>query len=154
AAQGLYAGINAALAVRGDAPLELRRDEAYLGVLVDDLVGKGVTEPYRMFTSRAEYRLQLRQDNADVRLTPQGRALGLRDDGRGAEYEREQAAVRRVTAALEGTRLAAGTEVATPFLGHPLEKDQTLAALLRRPGIDVDSVLALARNAGRDAGVS
>ena len=95
AAQGLFAGANAALQVSGRDPMRLGRDQAYLGVLVDDLIGKGVSEPYRMFTSRAEYRLQLREDNADARLTELGRKLGLVDDLRWAAFNRKRDVVAR-----------------------------------------------------------
>ena len=101
AAQGLFAGINAALQVPGDDAWLPRRDEAYLGVLVDDLITKGVTEPYRMFTSRAEFRLQLREDNADMRLTEAGRQLGLVDDARWDAFNRKRDAVSRETERLQ-----------------------------------------------------
>ncbi len=103
AAQGLLAGINAARAVRGETGWSPRRDEAYLGVLVDDLITRGVTEPYRMFTSRAEYRLQLREDNADLRLTESGRALGVVDDARWDAFARKRDAIARELERLKST---------------------------------------------------
>ena len=104
AAQGLIAGINAANHARGAAPLVLERDQAYIGVLIDDLVTRGVDEPYRMFTSRAEYRLLLRHDNADRRLTPLGRQLGMVDAQRWQRFERKEAAIARAAELLENTR--------------------------------------------------
>jgi len=118
AAQGLLAGINAARAVEEETPWWPRRDEAYLGVLLDDLITRGVTEPYRMFTSRAEYRLTLREDNADLRLTETGRSLGLVDDARWARYCEKREAIGREHARLATTRAPTGT---------------SLAELLRRP---------------------
>ena len=133
AAQGLHAGINAALKARGEAPWVPSREQAYLGVLIDDLVSKGVTEPYRMFTSRAEYRLQLREDNADVRLTETGRRLGLVDDARWAAFSRKCELVSRETA-----RLAALRAASTGADGDV----QSRSALdwLRRPGVGYDDL--------------
>ncbi|MEO7009200.1 MAG: tRNA uridine-5-carboxymethylaminomethyl(34) synthesis enzyme MnmG [Caldimonas sp.] len=148
AAQGLFAGINAVLGVRGEGPWLPKRNEAYLGVLVDDLVGKGVTEPYRMFTSRAEHRLQLREDNADTRLTPVGRKLGLVDEVRWVAYSAKRAATQRETARLSKTRVGPDNipgEAAAQALGQALERDYALADLLRRPGIGFDNVAALDR---------
>ena len=148
AAQGLYAGINAALQVKGEAPFTLRRDQAYLGVLVDDLITKGVSEPYRMFTSRAEFRLQLREDNADLRLTEVGRALGLVDDARWAAFNRKRDALARQTERLKGTWVnprnlpAADAE---RLLGKAIAHEHSLADLLRRPGVNFDTVAELAR---------
>jgi tRNA uridine 5-carboxymethylaminomethyl modification enzyme len=140
------AGINAALAVRGDAAFTLDRTEAYTGILIDDLISKGTNEPYRMFTSRAEFRLHLRIDNADRRLTPAGRRLGLIDDQAWAEYEaRQQRAV-----ALE--KLLATTRVDADRLGDALPDlnlnresiaGQSYAQLLKRPEITIDRLRPL-----------
>ena len=158
AAQGLHAGLNAALAALGREAWTPRRDEAYLGVLVDDLITKGVTEPYRMFTSRAEFRLQLREDNADLRLTEAGRRLGLVDDRRWSAFNRKRDALAREMERLKRTWVrpqSVPTEVAERLLGKSLEHEHSLADLLRRPGVGFDTVEELAAVAGRaDAGVS
>ena len=148
AAQGLYAGVNAALQVQGREPLRLRRDQAYLGVLVDDLVNKGVTEPYRMFTSRAEYRLQLREDNADLRLTELGRKLGLIDEARWAIFERKREGIARETQRLKSSWVQPGRLPAADaerLLGKALEHEYNLLDLLRRPGVDFDTLSEVAR---------
>ena len=151
AAQGLYAGINAARQVRGLEPWTPRRDQAYLGVLVDDLITKGVTEPYRMFTSRAEFRLQLREDNADMRLTEVGRELGLVDDARWATFNRKRDAVARELQRLQSTWVRASAlppEDAVRLIGAALEHEYSLADLLKRPEVDYDrlaEVIAIAR---------
>src|SRR5690606_189012 len=108
AAQGLLAGVNAARFVRDLAPWSPRRDQAYLGVLVDDLITHGTSEPYQMFTSRAEYRLQLREDNADLRLTPVGRELGLVDDARWTRFEAKREAIEGETRRLGALRASPG----------------------------------------------
>jgi tRNA uridine 5-carboxymethylaminomethyl modification enzyme len=157
AAQGLYAGVNAALQVKGEAPWTPRRDEAYLGVLVDDLVTQGVSEPYRMFTSRAEYRLQLREDNADVRLTEIGRRLGLVGDVQWSAFNRKRDAVSRETEKLRSTWVHPGSLFAADsgrLLGKVLEHEYSLLDLLRRPGVIYDTVAEVAAIAQPDAGVS
>jgi tRNA uridine 5-carboxymethylaminomethyl modification enzyme len=157
AAQGLYAGVNAALQARGEAPWTLRRDQAYLGVLVDDLVTQGVSEPYRMFTSRAEYRLQLREDNADARLTEAGRRLGLVDDVRWDAFCRKRDAVSRETERLRSTWVHPGIVPAADaerLLGKALEHEHSLADLLRRPGVGFDTVAEVAAAARPEAAVS
>jgi tRNA uridine 5-carboxymethylaminomethyl modification enzyme len=146
AAQGLLAGLNAALSARGDEAWSPRRDEAYLGVLVDDLITRGVSEPYRMFTSRAEYRLSLREDNADLRLTETGRRLGLVDDARWAAFETKREAIAREQERLKTTWVhpnLIGTEDAQRVLGQPLEREYTLASLLRRPDVSYASLMTL-----------
>jgi tRNA uridine 5-carboxymethylaminomethyl modification enzyme len=157
AAQGLFAGVNAALQVQGKEAWVPRRDEAYLGVLVDDLITKGVTEPYRMFTSRAEYRLQLREDNADMRLTDIGRRLGLVDDERWEAFNRKRDAVSRETQRLKSTWVHPGIVppvAAERWLGKALEHEYSLADLLRRPGVTYEEIEGLAVVARPDAGVS
>jgi tRNA uridine 5-carboxymethylaminomethyl modification enzyme len=153
AAQGLFAGLNAALQVRGREAWLPRRDQAYLGVLVDDLVTKGVTEPYRMFTSRAEYRLQLREDNADMRLTEIGRNLGLVDDARWSAFHRKRELLERELQRLRATWVRPATvpaEAAERLLGKALEHEYNLADLMRRPGVGFDAVNELAGIAGHD----
>jgi tRNA uridine 5-carboxymethylaminomethyl modification enzyme len=146
AAQGLLAGLNAALSVKKRAPWCPRRNEAYLGVLVDDLVTRGVSEPYRMFTSRAEYRLSLREDNADLRLTETGRKLGAVDDRRWEAYCVTREAITRERERLKSSwinpRLLAVGE-AERVLGQPLEREHTLADLLRRPDIAYAQLMTL-----------
>ena len=146
AAQGLFAGLNAALLCRGEEAWLPRRDEAYLGVLVDDLITKGVTEPYRMFTSRAEYRLQLREDNADLRLTEGGRRMGLVDDARWDAFCRKRDAVSRETERLKATwvnpRNLPTTE-AERVLGKAIEHEYSLFELLRRPGVGYADLMGM-----------
>ncbi|MFC5496556.1 tRNA uridine-5-carboxymethylaminomethyl(34) synthesis enzyme MnmG [Caenimonas terrae] len=152
AAQGLFAGVNAALQCQGKSSWLPGRDEAYLGVLVDDLITKGVTEPYRMFTSRAEFRLQLREDNADMRLTEQGRTLGLVDDARWESFNRKRDAVSRETERLKSTWVnprnlpAAESE---RVLGKAIDHEYSLGDLLRRPDVRYAGLMSL--DAGRYA---
>ena len=147
AAQGLLAGINAALAVSGREPWWPRRDEAYLGVLVDDLITRGAVEPYRMFTSRAEHRLLLREDNADFRLTPIGRELGLVDDARWGFFRTKrdatEAEVERLTGILLRPGTPGGDEIAG-LLGMALLREQRAFELLRRPEVDFAALTSLA----------
>jgi tRNA uridine 5-carboxymethylaminomethyl modification enzyme len=146
AAQGLLAGANAALYAQEKESWCPARHEAYLGVLVDDLITTGVTEPYRMFTSRAEYRLQLREDNADMRLTETGRQLGLVDDVRWELFNRKQEAVAREQERLKKTYVqpsVVSRETQISVLGKVLEHEYSLFELLRRPEVTYDGLLAL-----------
>lgn len=146
AAQGLLAGTNAALRAREEAPWSPRRDEAYLGVMIDDLVTRGVTEPYRMFTSRAEYRLLLREDNADLRLTEQGYSLGLVDAVRWGAFCRKKEAIARETERLKTTWVnpqVLAREVAEKVLGQQIEREYSLYELLRRPDVEYETLMTL-----------
>ncbi len=143
AAQGLLAGLNAGLLVQDREAWCPTRDQAYLGVLVDDLITRGVSEPYRMFTSRAEYRLMLREDNADLRLTDIGRKLGLVDDERWDAFSRKRDAIARETERLKSTWVNPRTlpaDTATQVLGQPIEREYTLYDLLRRPNVSYRSL--------------
>lgn len=143
AGQGLIAGINAARKVQGKEPIILKRSDGYIGVLIDDLVTKESKEPYRMMTSRAEYRLLLRQDNADMRLTPIGHEIGLIDDARYEKLLQKKAAIETETARLENTSVGTSSEVQT-LLQHyestPLSTGCTLAELVRRPELDYEKI--------------
>jgi len=150
AAQGLLAGINAALQVRGDTPWCPRRDEAYLGVLVDDLITRGVSEPYRMFTSRAEFRLMLREDNADLRLTESGRTMGVVNDERWNAFARKRDMIRQETERLDHLWVSPSVlseADAIRVLGKPIEREHSLISLLRRPDVSYHSLMTLP-NAG------
>ena len=146
AAQGLLAGVNASRLVQGKESWSPRRDQAYLGVLVDDLVTRGVSEPYRMFTSRAEYRLSLREDNADWRLTEIGRELGLVDDARWDAFNRKRDAVAQETERLKNTwvnpKMLPEAD-AVRVLGKPMEREYRLLDLLRRPDVSYQSLMTL-----------
>ena len=146
AAQGMFAGINAALQCQGKESWLPKRDEAYLGVLVDDLIAKGVSEPYRMFTSRAEFRLMLREDNADMRLTEKGRALGLVDDARWSAFNRKRDAVSRETERLRSIWVNPNNLPAAEaerVLGKAIEREYNLADLLRRPDVSYAALMSL-----------
>jgi tRNA uridine 5-carboxymethylaminomethyl modification enzyme len=153
AAQGLLAGINAALAVQGKDVWCPRRDEAYLGVLVDDLVTMGTLEPYRMFTSRAEYRLLLREDNADLRLTEHGRKFGLVDDARWQRFQHKVEAIDTETERLKKSWIQPGSEAAQALVGKvksPLNREYSLAELLKRPELEYTDIANLVGSATED----
>ena len=156
-AQGLLAGINASLRAKDKDEWYPRRDEAYLGVLVDDLITMGTNEPYRMFTSRAEYRLILREDNADLRLTETGRKLGLVDDERWQKFNDKREGIARERSRLEATRIHPNTDAgerANGFLKQPMARDQSLAELLRRPEIAYDQIAEIGGERADDPNVA
>lgn len=154
AAQGLLAGINAALKIQGKPEWVPRRDEAYLGVLVDDLVSNGTNEPYRMFTSRAEYRLRLREDNADQRLTPIGRELGVVGEQRWESYCAKRARIDALHLRLSNTPVAASSALAEQLAGltgATFARDQQVIALLRRPEVKAEHLLAVLDDIDRES---
>lgn len=148
AAQGIIAGINAALQVKGEEPFILSRSDAYIGVLIDDLVTKGTNEPYRMLTSRAEYRLLLRQDNADLRLTPLGREIGLVDDYRWEKFLTKKKQIQEEMERLEQFKVTPGNKELEEYLkekqSSTLKKSHSLAELMRRPELDYEVVEKIA----------
>lgn len=151
AAQGLLAGLNAALQVQDKEAWVPRRDQAYLGVMVDDLITKGVTEPYRMFTSRAEYRLSLREDNADERLTEIGRKLGLVDDERWEFFNKKRDSIQRELQRLKSTWIHPGLiskDESERVLGGTIEREYSLFNLLSRPNVSHETLLTLKKNDG------
>ena len=148
AAQGLLAGINAGLYVKGQDPWFPRRDQAYIGVLMDDLCTLGTKEPYRMFTSRAEYRLILREDNADERLTPKARELGIISDERWQAFEEKEKQIEKERARLRATLIKPSSDTAKRLnekLKSPLSQEQSLEEILRRPEMKLETLLECAQ---------
>ena len=151
ACQGIMAGINAALWLKGEPAFTMDRTEGYTGILIDDLISKGTNEPYRMFTSRAEFRLHLRIDNADRRLTPHGRRLGLIDDAAWAEYEQKQARMEALERFLTAGKVNSEKLLAAGFGDLPATAGQTWAQLLKRPEVTIEALLtALREDLARD----
>jgi len=146
ACQGIMAGINAALWLKGQAPFTMDRTEGYTGILIDDLISKGTNEPYRMFTSRAEFRLHLRIDNADRRLTPHGRRLGLISDEAWAEYEQKQARMAALDRFLTSGKVNSEKLQAAGLGGLTATSGQTWAQLLKRPEVSIEPLLAALRD--------
>jgi tRNA uridine 5-carboxymethylaminomethyl modification enzyme len=145
AAQGIVAGINAGLRVRGREPWQPRREDAYVGVLIDDLITRGTSEPYRMFTSRAEFRLSLREDNADLRLTPVGRELGIVPDERWRQFEARREWLAKETARLQAVVVKPAEVTPGGAFAEPLTREASAYALLRRPGVRYADIAGLPR---------